>query len=107
MQAHSFARRLHCSNIIEGSSGLAPAEGPRYKPLARMVRVERGGRISMGFIACGVGRVPDRRLVVDWEEPRCLLCNSNEGSILVEAADPLPGSGGLWFAVNQCQDCGL
>jgi 2-polyprenyl-3-methyl-5-hydroxy-6-metoxy-1,4-benzoquinol methylase len=61
----------------------------------------------MGFFACGLGTEPDTRPVVDWEEPRCLLCNANDRSLLVEAPDPLPGGGGLWFAVTQCQDCGL
>jgi SAM-dependent methyltransferase len=61
----------------------------------------------MGFFACSLGTRPDARPVIDWEEPRCLLCNSNRGSILIEAPDPLPGSSGLWFAVTQCQDCGL
>src|SRR5262249_9137222 len=44
---------------------------------------------------------------VRWEEPRCLLCNGNRGSVLVEAPDLLQGPAGLWFAVTQCQDCGL
>jgi 2-polyprenyl-3-methyl-5-hydroxy-6-metoxy-1,4-benzoquinol methylase len=62
----------------------------------------------MGFFACGLnGKADTSRPVIDWEEPRCLLCNSDRASILLEAPDPLPGDGGLWFAVNQCQDCGL
>ena len=61
----------------------------------------------MGFFACDLGAKPSSRLTVDWEEPRCLLCNSQRCSILVEAPDPLKGGGGLWFAVTQCQDCGL
>jgi len=61
----------------------------------------------MGFFACGLGTESDTRPVVDWEEPRCLLCNSQEAALLVEAPDPLSGNGGLWFAVTQCQDCGL
>jgi 2-polyprenyl-3-methyl-5-hydroxy-6-metoxy-1,4-benzoquinol methylase len=61
----------------------------------------------MGFFACGLGTAPDMRAAVEWQEPRCLLCNSSEGSMLVEAPDSLPGGSGLWFAVMQCQDCGL
>jgi 2-polyprenyl-3-methyl-5-hydroxy-6-metoxy-1,4-benzoquinol methylase len=61
----------------------------------------------MGFFALGAGPEPETRPMVNWEEPRCLLCNSQDRSLLVEAPDPLVGSGGLWFAVTQCQDCGL
>lgn len=62
----------------------------------------------MGFFACGLGAgAYQARPVVDWEEPRCLLCNSDRASILLEAPDPLPLENNLWFAVAQCQDCGL
>ncbi len=44
---------------------------------------------------------------VEWEESNCLLCDGRRWSILVEAPDPAPGCGGFWFAVVQCQDCGL
>src|SRR5947209_18439294 len=45
--------------------------------------------------------------VIQWEECTCLLCDGRRWSIVVEAPDPTPGSAGLWFAVVQCQDCGL
>jgi SAM-dependent methyltransferase len=61
----------------------------------------------MGFYASGSGSAGHQRPVIDWEEPRCLLCNSDRASLLLEARDPLPGKDGLWFAVAQCQDCGL
>jgi 2-polyprenyl-3-methyl-5-hydroxy-6-metoxy-1,4-benzoquinol methylase len=61
----------------------------------------------MGYFACGIGAAPEVRAAVEWQEPRCLLCNSSETSMLVEARDSLPGASGLWFAVMQCQDCGL
>jgi SAM-dependent methyltransferase len=48
-----------------------------------------------------------RDTIVEWEECGCLLCGGRHWSILVEAQDPLPGEGGLWFAVVQCQECGL
>jgi SAM-dependent methyltransferase len=44
---------------------------------------------------------------VEWEEPNCLLCGSRNWSPLVEAPDYSPGGTGLWFAVVQCQECGL
>jgi SAM-dependent methyltransferase len=44
---------------------------------------------------------------VEWEETPCLLCNGNNWLPLLEARDQVPGSAGLWFAVVQCQDCGL
>lgn len=44
---------------------------------------------------------------VEWEEVACLLCGGTQRHLLVEARDPTPGSAGLWFAVVQCQDCGL
>src|SRR5207302_5160945 len=43
----------------------------------------------------------------EWEECTCPLCDGPRWSIVVEAPDPTPGSAGLWFAVVQCQDCGL
>lgn len=45
--------------------------------------------------------------VIEWEEPSCLLCGGRHSSPLVEAPDAVPGGSGLWFAVVQCQDCGL
>lgn len=45
--------------------------------------------------------------VLVWEEPNCLLCGSRRWHPLLEAPDNLAGSGGLWFAVVKCQDCGL
>jgi 2-polyprenyl-3-methyl-5-hydroxy-6-metoxy-1,4-benzoquinol methylase len=45
--------------------------------------------------------------MIDWEEPDCLLCGSRHWSPLVEAPDSTTGGTGLWFAVVQCQECGL
>jgi SAM-dependent methyltransferase len=45
--------------------------------------------------------------VVEWEEVACNLCGSDDWSPLVEAPDQAPGGTGLWFAVVQCQRCGL
>ncbi len=45
--------------------------------------------------------------VVEWEEPDCPLCQGRQRATLVEAPDAAPGGTGLWFAVVQCQDCGL
>ncbi len=45
--------------------------------------------------------------VIVWEEPSCLLCGGRNWSPLVEAADTTAGGTGLWFAVVQCQECGL
>ena len=44
---------------------------------------------------------------VEWEEPDCLLCGRHNWSPLVEAPDGGAGGSGLWFAVVQCQECGL
>ena len=44
---------------------------------------------------------------IEWEEPDCLLCGSREWSALVESPDTTTGGTGLWFAVVQCQRCGL
>jgi 2-polyprenyl-3-methyl-5-hydroxy-6-metoxy-1,4-benzoquinol methylase len=44
---------------------------------------------------------------ITWEEVPCPLCDSPRWQTLVEAPDPLPGERGLWFAVVQCQSCGL
>jgi SAM-dependent methyltransferase len=62
----------------------------------------------MGFYAGGLAIGADKPPPhIDWEEPRCLLCNSDRASMLLEAPDTLPDEGGLWFAIAQCQDCGL
>ncbi len=45
--------------------------------------------------------------VIEWEEPDCLLCGSRNARPLLEAPDAIPGGSGLWFAVVQCQECGL
>jgi SAM-dependent methyltransferase len=45
--------------------------------------------------------------VIEWEEPDCLLCGGRNWSPLVEAPDTTTGGTGLWFAVVQCQACGL
>lgn len=50
---------------------------------------------------------PIARRVVEWEEVGCLLCSGRESTILLEAPDSIPGGSGLWFAVVQCQACGL
>jgi 2-polyprenyl-3-methyl-5-hydroxy-6-metoxy-1,4-benzoquinol methylase len=47
------------------------------------------------------------RPVVEWEETACPLCAGRRWAIVVEAPDPTPPGAGLWFAVVQCQDCGL
>jgi SAM-dependent methyltransferase len=44
---------------------------------------------------------------VEWEETACLLCGGPDSSPLVEAPDAIAGGTGLWFAVVQCQKCGL
>jgi SAM-dependent methyltransferase len=44
---------------------------------------------------------------VEWEETPCLLCGSDCWTLLLEAPDRAAGGSGLWFAVVQCQDCGL
>jgi SAM-dependent methyltransferase len=44
---------------------------------------------------------------IEWEESSCLLCARRDWSLLVEAPDNLPTGSGLWFAVVQCQHCGL
>src|SRR5262245_53965863 len=46
-------------------------------------------------------------IAVEWEETACLLCGSSECSPLIEAPDTTAGGSGLWFAVVQCQKCGL
>lgn len=48
-----------------------------------------------------------RRVKVDWEETACLLCGRRRWASVVEAPDVSPTGRGLWFAVVQCQDCGL
>jgi SAM-dependent methyltransferase len=44
---------------------------------------------------------------VAWEEVDCLLCGGRTWSPLVESPDTTSGGTGLWFAVVQCQRCGL
>ena len=42
-----------------------------------------------------------------WEETPCPLCGQHAAAPVLEAADPLPASGGLVFAVVRCAHCGL
>jgi SAM-dependent methyltransferase len=44
---------------------------------------------------------------IDWEEPACSLCGAHDGRPLVEGPDPSADGNGFWFAVVQCQGCGL
>jgi 2-polyprenyl-3-methyl-5-hydroxy-6-metoxy-1,4-benzoquinol methylase len=59
----------------------------------------------MGFFPCEVAA--PARPVVEWEEVNCPLCAGRQSAPLIEAPDPMPGNAGLWFAVVQCQDCGM
>jgi SAM-dependent methyltransferase len=43
---------------------------------------------------------------IDWEECDCLLCGGRQWTPLVEAPDRFR-TGGRWFLVVQCNDCGL
>jgi 2-polyprenyl-3-methyl-5-hydroxy-6-metoxy-1,4-benzoquinol methylase len=62
----------------------------------------------MGFSLSDMGAPTKRaRPKVEWEECNCLLCGGCRLNPLVEAPDHVPGNGGLWFLVVQCQDCGL
>lgn len=45
--------------------------------------------------------------LIEWEDSACLLCGSRHAALLVEAPDTATGGSGLWFAVVQCQECGL
>lgn len=51
--------------------------------------------------------MPAPGLPIEWEEAPCPLCDGAHWSPLVEAPDSSWGEAGLWFAVVQCQDCGL
>jgi SAM-dependent methyltransferase len=44
---------------------------------------------------------------IEWEEVGCLLCGSPRWAPLIEAPDTAWGQDGLWFAIVQCQECGL
>lgn len=44
---------------------------------------------------------------LEWEETACLLCGQRHSELLIEAADGRSDGSGLWFAVVQCQNCGL
>jgi 2-polyprenyl-3-methyl-5-hydroxy-6-metoxy-1,4-benzoquinol methylase len=62
----------------------------------------------MGFLPVGLSQTapsPESRL--DWEESNCLLCGHSQTCPLIEAPDLTTGGSGLWFAVVQCQRCGL
>lgn len=44
---------------------------------------------------------------LEWEEVACLLCGQRHSELLIEAADCRTDGTGLWFAIVQCQNCGL
>ncbi|MBY0527411.1 MAG: class I SAM-dependent methyltransferase [Gemmataceae bacterium] len=50
---------------------------------------------------------PAPGLSIEWEEANCPLCSGRRWSPLVEAPDVGVAATGLWFAVVQCQDCGM
>jgi SAM-dependent methyltransferase len=50
---------------------------------------------------------PADGLAIEWEESACLLCDGRDQKCLIEGPDTAPGSKPLWFAVVQCQECGL
>jgi SAM-dependent methyltransferase len=50
---------------------------------------------------------PVAGLPIEWEEANCPLCGGRHASGLVEAPDASASGKGFWFAVVQCQDCGL
>jgi len=62
----------------------------------------------MSVFARGLASLENEPLPkIEWEETECLLCGNREWAPVVEAPDPAPGGLGLWFAVVQCQECGL
>src|SRR5262249_9129498 len=63
-------------------------------------------RMSL-FPRDAAGRVAAAGPVIEWEESNCLLCGGRDWSALVEAPDTTAGGTGLWFAVVQCEACGL
>ena len=44
---------------------------------------------------------------VAWDDAACPLCHGLHCSLLIEAQDSIAGSEGLWFAVVQCDSCGM
>lgn len=44
---------------------------------------------------------------LEWEDTGCPLCGQRQSELLIEAADSRTDGSGLWFAVVQCQNCGL
>jgi SAM-dependent methyltransferase len=62
----------------------------------------------MGFFPRNLASAdPGPGPVIVWEEPDCQLCGHRNWLPLTEATDSTPGGTGLWFAVVQCQECGL
>lgn len=60
------------------------------------------------MVTAALRLVPERTASeIAWEEPNCPLCNGRRRVTKLEAPDPSPEGGGLWFAVVECQDCGL
>src|SRR5262245_19213189 len=102
--------------------GAGPAVDPvfagRYSPAAgnrdqRPRTIGRGReRITpnarMGFypITADAGQA-EAGPTIAWEEANGLLCDARNFATLVEAADSAAGGTGFWFAVVQCQECGL
>lgn len=62
----------------------------------------------MGYSVCELtAPAADARPAVDWEDTACPLCGRHQSELLLEAPDSVTDGTGLWFAVVQCQDCGL
>lgn len=59
----------------------------------------------MGFLARELVEAAPSGPNIVWDETNCLLCGGRRWSTLLEAPDRQET--GWWFAVVQCQDCGL
>jgi 2-polyprenyl-3-methyl-5-hydroxy-6-metoxy-1,4-benzoquinol methylase len=62
----------------------------------------------MGFSPLPLTRpAPATDSRIEWEETNCLLCGGDHWVPLLEAPDVAQAGSGIWFAVVQCQRCGL
>jgi 2-polyprenyl-3-methyl-5-hydroxy-6-metoxy-1,4-benzoquinol methylase len=109
-EAASFVATRFNAPEVPGRGRIDRKGGPDYSVSPQAGCRFRGqkGLCRMSFFPRDLA-VPAAPLspVIEWEEPSCLLCAARNWQPLVEARDCASEGTGFWFAVVQCQNCGL
>src|ERR1700730_5809665 len=105
MRALPWAKNSHAFSV----NAVDQATGRRYSAACwqgRCARRARGRNLMSFFPRDAAAPADTAAPAIEWEEVSCLLCGGRHWSPLIEAPDNISPAG-LWFAVVQCQECGL